>query len=46
MKISQTVCNLHNGHEYMVEMAMFNIQKGNNSKNRQSELWRGDEYMV
>ena len=27
MKISQTVFKLQSGHEYMVEMAMFNVQK-------------------
>ena len=27
MKISQTVFNLQSGHEYMVEMVMFNIQR-------------------
>ena len=27
MKISQTVFNLQSGHEYMMEMAMFNVQR-------------------
>ena len=27
MKISQTVFNLQSGHEYMVEMAKFNVQR-------------------
>ena len=27
MRISQMVFNLQSGHEYMVEMAMFNIQR-------------------
>ena len=27
MKISQMVFNLQSGHEYMVEMAMFNVQR-------------------
>ena len=27
MNISQMVFNLQSGHEYMVEMAMFNIQR-------------------
>ena len=40
MKISQTVFNLQSGQEYMVEMAMFNVQcsKGNNSKSRQTRV--------
>ena len=27
MRISQTVFNLQGGHEYMVEMVMFNVQR-------------------
>ena len=27
MKISKTVFNLQSGHKYMVEMAMFNVQR-------------------
>ena len=27
MKISQTVLELWSGHEYMVELAMFNVQR-------------------
>ena len=27
MKISQMVFNLQSGHEYMVEMAVFNVQR-------------------
>ena len=26
-KISRTVFNLHSGHEYILEMAMFNVQR-------------------
>ena len=25
--VSQTVCNLQSGHEYVVEMALFNVQR-------------------
>ena len=32
MKISQTVSNLQSGHKFMMEMAMFNVKKGSNSK--------------
>ena len=35
IKISQMVFNLQSGHDYMVEMVMFNVQIGNNSKSRQ-----------
>ena len=27
MKISQTVFNLQSGHKYVIEMAMFNVQR-------------------
>ena len=38
MKISQTVFNLQSGHEYIVEMAMFNVQRTINQKEDTSEL--------
>ena len=38
MKISQTVFNLQSGHKYMVEMAMFNVQRAINPKVRKPEL--------
>ena len=38
MKISQTVYNLQSGHEYMVEMAMFNVQKEITPKVGRTEL--------
>ena len=33
-KISRNVFNLQSRHEYMIEMAMFNVSKGNNSKSK------------
>ena len=39
MKISQMVFNLQSGHEYMVEKAMFYIQRGITSKVGKPELW-------
>ena len=38
MKISQTVFNLLSGHEYMVEMAMCNVQRAITPKVAKSEL--------
>ena len=38
MKISQMVFNLHSRHEYMVEMAMVNVQKATTQKVDKSEL--------
>ena len=32
MKISQTVFNLQSGHKYMVEMAMFSVQRAKTPK--------------
>ena len=39
MKISKTVFNLQSGHKYMVEMAMFNVQRKVSPKVGESELW-------
>ena len=39
MKISQTVFNLKSGHEYRVEVAIFNIQRAITPKVGKSELW-------
>ena len=39
MKISQTVFNLQSEHEYMVEMAMLNIQRAITPKVGKAELW-------
>ena len=39
MKISQRVFNLQRGHEYIVEMAMFNIQRAITPKVGKPELW-------
>ena len=39
MEISQTVFNLQSGHEYMVEMAVCNVQKEITPKVDKSELW-------
>ena len=39
MKISQTVFNLQSGQEYMVEMAMFNVQRAITPKVGKPELW-------
>ena len=39
MKISQTVFNLQSGHKYMVEMAMFKVQRAITPKVGQPELW-------
>ena len=36
---SRTVSELWSGHEYMVEMAMFNVQWAIAPKSRQPELW-------
>ena len=38
MKIPQTVFNLQSGHEYMVEMAMFNVQRAITPKEGNREL--------
>ena len=38
MKISQTVFTLTSGHKYMVEMAMFNVQKAITLKVGRPEL--------
>ena len=38
MKISQSVFNLQSGHEYMVEMAMFNVQRAITPKVGKPEL--------
>ena len=38
MKISKTVYNLQNGHKYMIEMAMFNVQRKMSPKVGKSEL--------
>ena len=38
MKISQTVFNLQSGHEYMVKMAMFNVQRAISPKVGKPEL--------
>ena len=38
MKISQTVFTLQSRHEYMVEMAMFNVQRAITPKAGKSEL--------
>ena len=38
MKISQTFFNLQSGHEYMVEMAMFNVQRSITPKVGKPEL--------
>ena len=38
VKIFRTIFNLQSGHEYMVEMAMFNDQRGKNSKIRQTRV--------
>ena len=38
MKISQRVFNLQSGHEYMVEMTMFNVQTAITPKVGKSEL--------
>ena len=37
-EISKTVLMLQSGHEYVVEMAIFNVQKGKNSKSMQSRV--------
>ena len=39
MKTSETVYNLQSGHEYMVEMAMFNVQRAITPKVGKPELW-------
>ena len=39
MKISQTVFNLQSRHKYMVERAMFNVQKAITPKVGKQELW-------
>ena len=39
MIVSQTVFNLESGHKYMVEMAMFNVQRAITPKVGKSELW-------
>ena len=39
MKISKKVFNLRSGHKYMVEMAMFNVQRKISPKVGKSELW-------
>ena len=39
MKISLTVFNLKSVHMYMVEMAMFDVQRAITPKVGQSELW-------
>ena len=39
MKISQTVVNLQSRHEYMVKMAMFNVQRVITLEVDKSELW-------
>ena len=38
MKMSKTVFNLQSGHKYMVEMAMFNVQREISPKVGNSEL--------
>ena len=38
MKISQRVFNLQSGHEYIVEMAMFNVQRAITPKIGKPEL--------
>ena len=38
MKISRTVFNLQSGHEYMIEMAMFNVQRAITLKVGKPEL--------
>ena len=38
MKISTMVLNLQSGHKYMVEMAMFNVQREISPKVGKSEL--------
>ena len=37
-EISKTVLMLQSGHEYVVEMAIFNVQKGKISKSMQSRV--------
>ena len=37
--ISKTVFNSQSGHKYMVEMAIFYVQRGNNSHSRKPALW-------
>ena len=39
MKIFQMVFNLQSGHEYMVEMAMFNVQRAITPKVGKPALW-------
>ena len=39
VKISRTVFNLQCGHEYLVEMAMFNVQRAITPKVGKPELW-------
>ena len=39
MKISKTVFNLQGQHKYIVEMAMFNVQREIAPKVGKSELW-------
>ena len=39
MNISKTILNLQSGHKYMVEMAMFNVQREKSPKVGKSELW-------
>ena len=38
VKISCTAFNLQSGHEYMVEMAMLNVQMAINTKSRQTRV--------
>ena len=38
MKISRTVFNLHSGHEHMLEMGMFNVQRKISPKVDKAEL--------
>ena len=38
MKISRTVFNLQSGYRYMVEMAIFNVQRKISPKGGKSEL--------
>ena len=39
MKISHTVLMLESGHEYVVEMAIFNVQRAISPKVCNPELW-------
>ena len=39
MKISQTVFNLQSGHEYIVEMAIFHVQRATTPELGNPEFW-------